>query len=291
MEPSGLGWLDGFDELLVRCGLSSFGAPDFDAKGHLLWPLHGRIANLPAHQLSVAVDGDSGEIVVTGVVDETRFHFQKLRLTSTLRMRPGDPQVRIHDVVENRSGNPVDTQLLYHVNFGEPLLAPGSKVVVPAAEISPRDAVAAAGVGQWNIFGPPQPGSSESCYFFRLRGDRNGGTEVLLESPKAERGVSLRYNIEQMPCFSLWKNTPAKVDGYVTGLEPGTGYPNVRTHEAAQKRVVTLKPGGKAKYDLTLRYPPDAAAVTAAEKAIAKLAGTSAPRIHKEPKPGWTVPG
>src|SRR5262245_12349896 len=30
MEPSGLGWLDGFDELLVRCGLESNGAPDFD---------------------------------------------------------------------------------------------------------------------------------------------------------------------------------------------------------------------------------------------------------------------
>ena len=29
-EPSGLGWLDGFDELFVRCGLESNGAPDFD---------------------------------------------------------------------------------------------------------------------------------------------------------------------------------------------------------------------------------------------------------------------
>ena len=26
-DPSGLGWLDGFDELLCRCGLSSNGAP------------------------------------------------------------------------------------------------------------------------------------------------------------------------------------------------------------------------------------------------------------------------
>ena len=31
-EPSGLGWLDGFDEFFVRCGLESNGAPDFDAK-------------------------------------------------------------------------------------------------------------------------------------------------------------------------------------------------------------------------------------------------------------------
>ena len=30
-EPSGIGWLDGFDELVARCGLVSNGAPDFDA--------------------------------------------------------------------------------------------------------------------------------------------------------------------------------------------------------------------------------------------------------------------
>ena len=29
-EPSGLGWLSGFDELMCRCGLHSNGAPDFD---------------------------------------------------------------------------------------------------------------------------------------------------------------------------------------------------------------------------------------------------------------------
>ena len=32
-EPGGLGWLDGFDELLVRCGLESNGAPEFDDDG------------------------------------------------------------------------------------------------------------------------------------------------------------------------------------------------------------------------------------------------------------------
>ena len=39
-EPSGLGWLEGFDEMLTRCGLASNGAPDFDEQGNLLWPLH-----------------------------------------------------------------------------------------------------------------------------------------------------------------------------------------------------------------------------------------------------------
>ena len=50
-EPSGIGWLSGFDELLVRCGLESNGGPEFLPNGSLRYPLHGKIANIPAHQL------------------------------------------------------------------------------------------------------------------------------------------------------------------------------------------------------------------------------------------------
>ena len=40
--------------------------------------------------------------------------------------------------------------------------------------------------------------------------------------------------------------TPAGLrDGYVTGLEPGTNYPNPRPFEKARGRVVTLPPGGR----------------------------------------------
>ena len=62
MEPSGLGWLDGFDELLCRCGAESNGAPDFTEQGALTFPLHGRLANRPAHFVEVAVDGDEIQI-------------------------------------------------------------------------------------------------------------------------------------------------------------------------------------------------------------------------------------
>ena len=36
-EPSGLGWLDGFDEFLVRCGLENNGAPVFNDNGTLAY--------------------------------------------------------------------------------------------------------------------------------------------------------------------------------------------------------------------------------------------------------------
>ena len=133
-EPSGLGWLDGFDELLCRCGLYSNGAPDFDERGVLRHPLHGRIANRPAHWLSVECDPVAGEIRVTGVVDECRFHFQKLRLTSTIRMRADETRVDIVDEVTNLSGAAGEMQLLYHINFGPPLVEPGSRLLAQSGD-------------------------------------------------------------------------------------------------------------------------------------------------------------
>ncbi len=59
---------------VVRC---SNGAPDFDAEGQLQFPLHGRLANLPAQQVEVAIEDD--QIVISGVVKEVRFHFAKLQ--------------------------------------------------------------------------------------------------------------------------------------------------------------------------------------------------------------------
>jgi hypothetical protein len=77
-------------------------------------------------------------------------------------------------------------------------------------------------------------------------------------------------------------------DGYVTGLEPGTNFPNPRSFEGQQGRVVRLKPGETVRFVLDLDVLADAAAVSAAEKTIAEIQGGTKPEIFKTPQPGWT---
>ena len=98
-EASGLGWLDGFDELVARCGLVSNGAPDFDERGRLRHPLHGRIANLPAHELAVTLHEAAGTITLTGTVDETRFLCHALRMKTSMTLRADRPGVAWIDTV------------------------------------------------------------------------------------------------------------------------------------------------------------------------------------------------
>jgi hypothetical protein len=290
-DPGGLGWLEGFDELLCRCGLTSNGAPEHDANGVLQYPLHGRIANRPAHHVELTMDDATGELRVTGLVDETRFLFQKLRLKSTYVTRAGQSGLRILDEITNLSGNPAELQLLYHINFGPPLLDPGAKLVAPVRAIVPRDARAAEGIVHWDSYPNEQAGFSEQVYFFDLQADSEGMTGVLLKNAHGTEGVSLRYARQQLPCFTLWKNTALAADGYVTGLEPGTNFPNPRSFEGQQGRVVKLRPGQTVSIAVDLDVHGDAASISAAEQAIAKIAGGAKPQVFDTPQPGWTVTG
>lgn len=287
-EPSGLGWLDGFDELLARCGLESNGAPEFDAEtGRLRYPLHGRIANRPADKLEVSVDPDSGQIEVKGSVDETRFHFLKLRMTSRFVTRLGQPRVEISDEIENRSAVAAEMQMLYHVNFGTPLLDAGSRVVIPAKTVVPRNANAARGIDTWDSYSAPQPGFEEQVYFTALKSDAQRPTRALLKNAHGTRGASLLFDVRQLPCFTIWKDTAALADGYVTGLEPGTNYPNPRTFEGKHGRVIKLAPGAKTVLQIGLEAHLTAAEVEAAEKDVARLQGNAPPEIHRQPLPDW----
>lgn len=288
-EPSGLGWLDGFDELLVRCGLENNGAPDFDPKtGRLTYPLHGRIANKPAHFVEVEIDGESGEIRVTGIVDETRFHFGKLRMKSTISSKLGERGFRVVDEITNLSGAPGELQLLYHVNFGPPILEPGARVVAPVKVAVPRDAHSAEDTSTWESYPAARVGYIENVKFFELLGDSAGQTQVLLKNAHAMQGASLKYSVKQLPCFTIWKDAAATQDGYVTGLEPATNFPNPRSFEAEQGRVVKLAAGETRRFEIALEVHPDSASVSSAEQAIAKLQGSVKPQIFDKPQKGWT---
>jgi len=287
-EPSGIGWLDGFDELLVRCGLESNGAPEFDAQGRLRYPLHGKIANIPARKVEVLIDSDSGTLATSGVVEEARLFGNKLRMTSTVSARVGQLVLTVTDVITNPSAEPADLELLYHVNFGVPLVQPGARVVLPVARMAPRDAVAVTNASQWDTYGPESPGTPEAVFFFELAADAGGKTLALLHNAAGDQGVSLRFNKKQLPWFTLWKNRQAAADGYVTGLEPAINFPNRKSFEKEKGRVAQLAPGESRTFELAIEVHPTAESVAAARDAVAALQKPVSPRFLAHPDPEWS---
>ena len=76
----------------------------------------------------------------------------------------------------------------------------------------------------------------------------------------------------------------------MTGLEPGTNYPNPKPFEKARQRVVTLPPGGSYVTETTLEILSTADQVTAVEDEIQRLQTQRAPVIHKAPIEPFTGP-
>ena len=279
-EPSGLGWLDGFDEFFVRCGLVSNGAPEFDEAGRLKFGLHGRIAHRPAHFVEVTLDSETGTLEVQGAVREARFHFGSLELTTLYECKLGRPSILVHDEIRNCGSQPTGMEILYHVNFGPPMLESGSRVIAPVREIAARNVHAANGIESWDLFSAPELGFQEQVYFMELFEDRDHHTGAMLCNADKSRAAFIKFSREQLPCFSLWKDTGGIEDGYVTGLEPATNFPNIRSFEEKRGRVVTLEPGARYPIQLEIGVCANSATVERHEQEIRKLQASPAHIIN-----------
>jgi len=285
-DGTGIGWLEGFDELLVRCGLESNGAPEFSPNGTVRHPLHGRIANLPASQLSVSVDPQSGSMDVIGTVLESRFLVQSLQLKVKLSFKVNSSLIGITDVVTNRSTKPATMQLLYHINIGQRILEAGSKCVAALAEIVPRNSHSAKSIDQWDEYDGPVSGFEEKVYFAKPQSNDRGWTTAMLHNAVQSYGIAVRYDTRTLPYFNLWKNTAAVEDGYVTGLEPATGFPNTKSFESQASRVIKLSGGESRSFSLQLEPLSVSSDVERVQAEIESLR-TAKCCINHEPIANW----
>jgi hypothetical protein len=290
-ERNGLGWLGGFNELLCRCGLSSNGPPGADAvmdaagnRNETPLRLHGKIANTPAHRVEVRADdlGD-GLLTVRGDVHESSMFGPSLRLVTTYETFAGSNRLTIRDEVRNLSGRTAEVQLLYHTNIGWPILEAGAKLLLPFRQAAPRDPRAAEDIKTWQTYRGPTPDYAEQCYYAELIGDDQEQTVVLLRNAAGDRGISLEYGIRALPCFTVWKCTQLEPDGYVTGLEPATNFPNFKSFERSRGRVVTLAPGQTHATQLALCVHASPAEVAAVTKRIGELQNRAHPIVHERP--------
>ena len=279
----GFGWLEGFDELLARCGLEHVGPPV--QEGPFLHTLHGKIQNTPAHSVTVEVgDAPPYELAVEGRVDEARLFGPRLRMTTRYGTIPGSNRLTVRDTIANLGDSPARLSLLYHWNFGPPYLEEGSKVRVPARAVAPQTPRAAEGIGRFDTYGPPEPGFAEQVYHLDPIGDGDGGpTVAMLRTASGDKGVALRFATSQLPCFTVWKNLRGPSEGYVTGLEPATNYPNPRPFERDHGRYVELAPGASHSAEVVLQVLASTDDVSAVEAEIEALQAREAPKVFESP--------
>jgi len=266
----GLGWLDGFNELMVRCGYEWTGHPYRD--GERLFTLHGRAANTPASVVAVEIERRAPyRIRLCGLLKEKTFACVNFEIATELTVNPGEGALHIHDRLTNKSDAAMPYQIIYHTNFGRPLLGEGARIAAPVKGIVPLNQPAGKNAGTWQTYAGPISGLDEDLFGLELGGDANRRTLVALIGADGGKGAVVRYRLDQLPFFTLWKNTHSYEQGYVTGLEPASNYPHPRKLEEEHGRLQKIAGGATQDFELAIQFLADKAAVTGIEAEIDEL--------------------
>lgn len=212
-EPQGNGWLRTFGGgLMATCGLDTFGPPGEDQGVEL--GQHGRIGTQPATvtRAEATVDG----VVVEGRVRQTGVFAENLLLERRISSSVGSDTVTVDDIVTNEGFEETPHMVLYHVNFGWPLLDEATTIDIPSSSATPRDAAAEVGIERRHEVGPPAPGFQEQVY----RHDFDTDKQVWLRVANAKLNleVALGFSAAALPCAYQWKMTGQ--GHYVLGIEP-----------------------------------------------------------------------
>lgn len=243
-DKEGLGWLNSFTGgFLTTCGLTHFGAPDIDAGEKL--GLHGPIASMPAENACAYVE--NGSIVIRGEVYEACQFTHKLKLTRTIKCPVFGDGFSIHDEVENFGDTRAPLMLLYHMNYGYPLLDENSRVEINSVSVTARNAHALEDIDKWQSALPPTPNFEEQCYFHKF--DKRASAKIVNEKLGIFAGAS--FDVGALDQLCQWKMMGVR--DYVMGLEPGNNTPDGRSNARKNGTLRFLNPGERAAFDIDVK--------------------------------------
>ena len=237
-NPNGWRWLSSFHGGLVHtCGLDNVGEPvegESESYGG-----HGRISNTSARDLSWGVDEIDDQLVahVAGTVRSISALEENIELRRRITTALGSRSVRVEDTIRNLGSSPTPLFLLYHCNFGFPILSEDSQLSIPA-----RSAIDASGneIKDIGLVSGPVDEIEESVIHPIIEGD-DEEISIRLFNPRLRggMGIYLAYRRSELPHLTIWKFFQTRAN--VLAIEPGTCRVAGRTEETKHGRAITLE--------------------------------------------------
>ena len=242
-NPDGYGWLESFaGGLLVTCGLENAGEPnEFNGIKH---GLHGRISSIPAQNVYIKRINQSGEVHITisGTVNETRLLGLNYMLHRTVKSVVGGNYIEVSDSITNCSDFAQPLMLLYHLNFGYPIISPESILKIPGSgKIEPFDEIAQKGLEHWDKFLPPDSGVQEEVFLHKIKKSAPGEFSITNPVYNPEIGLNVQFSNDSLPYLALWKSQ--RIGEYAAALEPCNNHVRGLAWEHENGDLRMLNPG------------------------------------------------
>ncbi len=239
-----------FAGLLTTCGLGYMGAPNNDNGEEL--GLHGRISNTDAEDVCVSNEWNEDEFIMTarGKMREAKFFGEYFLLDRTIKAKLGENKIYIHDKIENSSFVEQPLMLLYHFNFGYPLVSEDARMVTSPGLVVARNEHSKKGLSSCKTFEKPTNGYVEELYEYDLEADKDGFVYMGIVNYKINLGVYLKINKSQIPRVGEWKQMGE--GEFVVGIEPVLGSVEGRSKARTQGNLCDIKPLEVKHIDLEL---------------------------------------
>lgn len=229
--------------MLYTCGLRSTGGAHRD--GDEWHPLHGRYHSLAADQISAEVEDNV--ITIKGTIRETSLFGHCLELKRTIRIPVFGTEITVSDQLTNLAHGPEEYALLYHCNFGYPLVSAQARLALPSVrKTTPRTPFASTGLGRETTFDAPIPGKEERVFFHE---------DMAHEVSLLNEAVGIRMDLtwsDSLPILAHWRSMAS--GDYVCGLEPTNCYIMGRKFERENGTLPVLQPFETVKTEVNFHF-------------------------------------
>ena len=262
----GIDWLrTAAGGLLMTCGYTQVGSP-CEERGEKLG-LHGRAHHLAADQVNASGVWDETEqvytLAVSGVLRESRIFGENIEVKRLITAFGGQNRLHIQDRIRNAGFESSPYMILYHFNFGFPLISESAELKFPSSRVTPREPeTPVEGYDRWQA---PDAGYEERVYYHsRFETRKEKGREmatVAIRNPDfpiagnpSPVEARLSWSVDSLPSLVQWKMPGAGT--HVLGIEPSNGGVGGRKAERDAGTLDFIEPGQliENQLDLDLRH-------------------------------------
>lgn len=217
------------------------------------YPMHGRMRSTPAEHLcfDAAWEGDEYVLSVKGEMREAALFGENMVLRRSIRTVYGTRSFTVTDEFENQSFREEPLMLLYHINIGYPFLDENTRLYIPTAKVTARDADAQGHEADYDRMDAPKDNEPEYVFIHEPEPDAEGYMKVLAVNEPLGLGLEIGYSTRNLPFFMEWKSTAS--GDYVIGLEPANSSVYGRPWHEERNSVHKLAPFAKETNCLTFR--------------------------------------
>ena len=243
--------------LLTTCGLDHtlFPTDDTAAQYHYApkttehYGLHGRASNLPARLVGYGErwEGDACVLWAEGEVRQVSTLGENLVLRRRIEARVGASNVTLHDEVENVGYHPTPHMLLYHINFGFPVVDEGAEILLPEGRVTPWGDYPEK---DFRVLAAPAKNFEGQVFEYEPQTERDGTVPAGIVNRARGLGVYELFKREQLPFPLVWRMLGE--GHYVVALEPSTNRVAGRHDARARGELIELEPGEVRRYDVEL---------------------------------------